>query len=232
MSVSEKMGPGWWECEHIAALAIRDEDDESAYLRFLERRIRRFPCKKCQNNAMRFMQTLDIDSYRALRDSDGRLLGMFALTVDFHNHANDMTGKPAVTFEEALEKWDRDVSEVHGPEADAQRVGPGWWANEHLTTLTIEDAGDESAYIRLFRQRIEAFPPKKCRERALRFIAGHDIDGYRGMVDRHGRRIGLFAYTVEMHNNVNVATNRPALTLDDALLVWDAPQPCSLDCDE
>ncbi len=116
-------------------------------------------------------------------------------------------------------------------DTDPAKIGPGWWANDHITALGVRSPEDEDSFIRMHKWRIERFPCKKCRLNAIRFLASHNIREYKGMVGRDGRLIGMFVYTVEHHNYVNILTGEPTIELEDALQMWSGPQACSLGCD-
>ena len=111
-----------------------------------------------------------------------------------------------------------------------ERIGPGWWINDHITSAYIDSDNAENEFIKSFKLRISIFHCQKCRTHATSYILNHRIENYKGMKDNKGRFIGMFVYIWEMHNWVNKRLDKPIIDLDTAYSMYHEMEECDT-CD-
>jgi muconolactone delta-isomerase len=85
--------------------------------------------------------------------------------------------------------------------------GPALWAEWHRRALAR--AGDDSGYLRSLAQRL---PCGQCRADFVAILAAHPP-----------RWDDYFAWTVEVHNDVNTRLGKPAVTVEAARILWSKP---------
>lgn len=119
---------------------------------------------------------------------------------------------------------------MHHIEARAEKIGPGWWINDHITALGAQTEAEETTFIAQYIRRLENFPCGVCRPHAVAYLASLDIETYRNRFTKDGVRIGMFLYTVEFHNAVNIRLGKPTIDPDDAYAMYRDVVPCDSDC--
>jgi hypothetical protein len=97
--------------------------------------------------------------------------------------------------------------------------GPPLWAFLHTVTLIDYDNDEiEAPFVRRCRSGLfalkDAIPCEKCALHYGGWLGRLDEDGdYRG-------RLGMFRWTVDLHNSVNVRIGKAECTYDEALSRW------------
>lgn len=99
------MGHGWWLNDHTTAAYIDSDAAEDEFIRSYKLRISVFPCKKCRQHAMSYIRTHKIENYKRMKDTNGRYIGMFTYTWEFHNAVNKRLEKPILTFNDAYTRY-------------------------------------------------------------------------------------------------------------------------------
>lgn len=196
LSIPKRVGPGWWVSDHLTCENIPTKQSEDEFVEAFEMRISNFPCSTCRKHAISYLLNHDINKYRDMIDeTTGKRIGMALYVWEMHNHVNRRNRKRELTLEEVPQA----LSSL-----SAEKIGPGWWISDHITSANLRSQAAEEEFVRGFQYRIAHFPCASCRQDATVYLQTHDIDEYRNMVDsRTGKRIGIFRYISEMHNWVN-----------------------------
>jgi hypothetical protein len=65
-------------------------------------------------------------------------------------------------------------------------------------------------FIIVIHDIIDFLPCEECRDHAIEFLASHHPDQYRHIVNASGTKVGMFVWSVDLHNNANriVKTSR------------------------
>lgn len=92
-------GPHYWNTLHFAA-ATYDRNPNKSVRTVMKDLIKSLPvilpCKDCQDNAMNFIQTADVDKAVSSRKE------LFLFFFDFHNRVNQRLRKPLMNIQDAL----------------------------------------------------------------------------------------------------------------------------------
>jgi hypothetical protein len=123
-SFTLNFGPRYWSIIHLTARRIdgfrawdwknKENGKRSFVVRsrvlttFLEQLDQHLPCEKCGVNYVSFLQDHPVPSPDISEDKKPDEHQFFHWSVDAHNHANDITGKRKVSYDEATEMFQRD----------------------------------------------------------------------------------------------------------------------------
>lgn len=220
LSIPERVGPGWWVNDHITCQNITSKQAEDEFIKAFELRISNFPCSSCRKHAISYLLAHDINEYRDMIDEEtGKRVGMALYVWEMHNHVNKRNEKRELLLEEVPEALSR---------LSADKIGPGWWISDHITSANLDSQAAEDEFIRNFQYRIRHFPCPPCRQDATAYIESHDINRYRNMTDsRTGKRVGMFRYVFEMHNWVNKKLGHEELEYKSAYDMYRDAEACT-----
>jgi hypothetical protein len=98
-------GPGYWTLFHQLGLKADNDEDIRFFIKFVPKFINFIPCINCRTHATDFYKENKPSTLFYWKDQTGKLRGMFKYTVDFHNHANRLTGAPEMSYDKALDIW-------------------------------------------------------------------------------------------------------------------------------
>lgn len=104
---------------------------------------------------------------------------------------------------------------------DPQVFGKYFWGTMHLTALGAPDTFDATlanTYKGFFNQLANVLPCYSCKEHLVQTYQDISIDN--ALTGSHD----LFAWTVGIHNAVNVRLGKPIMTVDDARKKWMHPE--------
>lgn len=92
----EIFGPGIWRTLHLLALDANDYGKKTQFIHNVEYILKEIPClKPCREDSLAYLQNNPITKYWNIVD-EGKDLGMFYWTVDFHNYVNRKLEKPEI----------------------------------------------------------------------------------------------------------------------------------------
>ena len=105
----EYLGPGIWYTIHQQALLTK-WDDRDSYFRLVVEIVDTLPCEKCRLDSVEYVEWRLIDDsyqnrYQNMFDSEGRYIGIFVWSYQFHNYVNRKLHKSVLSLESALEKY-------------------------------------------------------------------------------------------------------------------------------
>jgi hypothetical protein len=95
-------GPSAWQTIHLFCLAapeVLSATDQLHYTTFFKSLAYVLPCGTCATHYQEHLVTFPIESSVATRES------LFEWSVNIHNSANQMLGKPILSLEEAKSYW-------------------------------------------------------------------------------------------------------------------------------
>ena len=104
---------------------------------------------------------------------------------------------------------------------DPQVFGKYFWGTMHLSALGAPDVFDATlanTYKTFFNQIANVLPCHSCKEHLAQTYQNILIDN--ALTGSHD----LFAWTVGIHNAVNVRLGKPIMTVDDARKKWMHPE--------
>ena len=103
----KKWGPVVWRNLHYIAIDIKDAAEIPFFIKMLRNICSHIPCPTCKKHAAMFLAEHPPEGYMGTIASN-----CFKYTVDFHNHANKITGAPIVSYEDARKTWSDSHSNV------------------------------------------------------------------------------------------------------------------------
>ena len=138
-------GPHVWAAVHLIALGAPtsfDSSTQAGYRNFFANLPYVLPCKSCQEHLLDIMtqkgaMSLD-NAFVSGRDS------LFLWTVNIHNSVNRRLGKPTMTVEDAMSKWNN--LEV----AEKSNIGSGSRAEAYGIRIAIAALAALAAATALF----------------------------------------------------------------------------------
>jgi hypothetical protein len=100
--------------------------------------------------------------------------------------------------------------------ADISKVGPGIWFKIHTDAVAaITDTLKESFIVNI-NALCDGFKCLHCKPHFRKFIDDNPIKNYFNIKDRKGRDIGIFQWTWELHNSVNLRLGKYQPLLEEA----------------
>jgi hypothetical protein len=95
-------------------------------------------------------------------------------------------------------------------------IGPGIWFKMHIQGARATTEELKQAFVTNINALCDNFKCKKCQPHFRKFIDTHSFQQYWNIYDAHGRDIGFFKWTWEMHNQVNRFLKKYEPTLEEA----------------
>jgi len=93
-------GPITWYNIHTMAFAVTEENEIKVFIKLLRSICDKLPCNTCKEHAKTFL--LNNPPEKEIGSIPSKC---FKYTVDFHNHANLMTGGSLLSFDEAFKLY-------------------------------------------------------------------------------------------------------------------------------
>lgn len=100
-----KVGPGIWFSLHLMALHATTDELKRAFLIYVENLCANFRCQDCQKHFRKYLDEHPLLPYWDRKDGQGRPLGMFIWSWEFHNAVNRFLHKYEPTLEEAYDYY-------------------------------------------------------------------------------------------------------------------------------
>lgn len=108
----KKFGPGiWFLIHHNAALAItqRKKEDFEEFMRDI---CANLPCLNCRSHCGDYLSSHGMGPYWNKKDENGRDIGLFVWSYEFHNAVNKRLGKPLYSYDTAYGRYVRNDNAV------------------------------------------------------------------------------------------------------------------------
>jgi len=103
---------------------------------------------------------------------------------------------------------------------DPDVIGPGYWSQIHLKAKEATTPEEKQRYVEYMNWLAKVFPCKKCRKHIAEYLQKHPLSKYERVIDREGRDVGYFAWSVRFHNVVNLRLNKPRVTYERAFQMY------------
>lgn len=111
-------GPITWYNIHTMAFSITEEYEIKVFIKMLRAICEKLPCSTCKEHAKKFLVNNPPEKEIGTIPSK-----CFKYTVDFHNHANMITGKSLMSFDEAFKLYSSKESKPYFPIKTVEDLG-------------------------------------------------------------------------------------------------------------
>lgn len=112
-------------------------------------------------------------------------------------------------------------------ESKFQKDAPGIWFSIHISSINLEQ-NEFSNFLEMILHHLSCL---KCREHALEYLSTHPLDEYKKLRNFEGEKIGMFKWTWEFHNSVNLRLGKHNLDFETAYNMYKSEdQLCSSVC--
>jgi len=93
-------GPGIWYCIHRMARDANTEEAKQKFKEFIENIIVNLPCTSCIEHATSYYKARPLASFWSIKEN-GKDVGIFRWTWEFHNTVNARLNKALISWENA-----------------------------------------------------------------------------------------------------------------------------------
>lgn len=113
-------------------------------------------------------------------------------------------------------------------------IGPGMWVAIHTMARQATTYDKKKAFVEFMNGLRLSFPCSVCRKHLNTYLDSHPFDDYWTKIDpTTGEDIGLFFYTVDMHNSINIRLGKAFMDHQTAIALYSPDNDvCALDCQE
>lgn len=100
--------------------------------------------------------------------------------------------------------------------ADPKVIGPGIWIVIHQTAKRAIDEPSKQSFVNLMKMLADQFPCDKCRRHINEYLQENPFEPYWNINNDIGDPIGLFKWSWNFHNTVNLRLNKSYIDFDTA----------------
>ena len=104
------IGPGTWNVIHTLAYNATTKESKQAFIKHMNIICKQFPCETCREHCKTYLKENPMIEYMDVV-TEGKPLGLFTWTWQFHNAVNHRIGKPILSWEIALHIYSQFKSE-------------------------------------------------------------------------------------------------------------------------
>ena len=104
------IGPGTWNVIHTLAYNATTKSAKEAFIKHMTIICKQFPCETCRGHCKQYLKENPMSDYVDVI-TEGKALGLFTWSWQFHNAVNFRIGKPLMTWEMALHIYSQFKSE-------------------------------------------------------------------------------------------------------------------------
>ena len=98
---------------------------------------------------------------------------------------------------------------------DINRVGPGIWFKIHTDAIAAKTQPLKESFVVNINVLCDSFKCKHCQPHFRKYINEHPIENYFNIKNSKGIDIGIFQWTWEFHNAVNLRLGKYQPTLEE-----------------
>jgi hypothetical protein len=91
-----------WNTIHIKARNANTPEKKQEFIRYINYLATHFPCPQCVNHIKEYLVQHPIESYLNVKDGNGKDIGLFKWSWEFHNAVNRRLGKAEMTWDKLL----------------------------------------------------------------------------------------------------------------------------------
>ena len=100
------IGPGTWNVIHTLAYNATTKELKEAFMKHMTIICNQFPCETCREHSKKYLKENPMSEYLNVV-TEGKKLGLFTWTWQFHNAVNYRIGKPILSWDMALHIYDQ-----------------------------------------------------------------------------------------------------------------------------
>jgi len=97
-----------------------------------------------------------------------------------------------------------------------EKIGPGIWFKIHMDGIAAVTQSLKDSFVVNINTLCDGFKCKHCQPHFRKYISMYPIENYFNIKDKKGRDIGVFQWTWEFHNAVNLRLGKHQPTLEEA----------------
>ena len=106
------IGPGTWSVIHTLAYNATTNESKEAFIKHMTIICNQFPCETCREHAIKYLKENPMSEYLDVV-TEGKKLGLFTWTWQFHNAVNHRIGKSILSWDMALHIYEQYKSGKH-----------------------------------------------------------------------------------------------------------------------
>lgn len=99
---------------------------------------------------------------------------------------------------------------------DIGKIGPGIWFKIHSDGVAAKTQSLKESFVININALCDGFKCKHCQPHFRKYINDHPIENYFNIKDKKGIDIGIFKWTWEFHNAVNLRLGKYQPTLEES----------------
>lgn len=124
---------------------------------------------------------------------------------------------------------------MKGDTTDPKYVGPGTWYVIHRLAFLANDTKSQKIFIKTMSDICDGFPCTVCRGHCKEYISNNPMENFldkKMMVDGSLKNLGMFMWTWNFHNAVNIRIGKRVVNWDTAYNLYanDDSLICSQAC--
>lgn len=99
---------------------------------------------------------------------------------------------------------------------DIAKIGPGIWFKIHSDGIAATTQSLKESFVININVLCDGFKCKHCQPHFRKYIDEHPIEKYFNIKNKNGKDIGIFQWTWEFHNEVNLRLGKYQCKLEEA----------------
>lgn len=106
---------------------------------------------------------------------------------------------------------------------DPKVVGPGIWYLLHIEAILADTDSKMDEYTRRVKIICSTFPCISCRYDCCSRLQKNSPNAYKDkylIVNGKMKRLGMFQWSVDTHNDVNIKLGKPTMNINDAYILY------------
>lgn len=107
------IGPGTWNVIHTLAYNATTKSSKEAFMKHMSIICKQFPCETCRGHCKEYLKENPMIDYLDVV-TEGKPVGLFTWTWQFHNAVNFRIGKPLMTWDMALHIYEQFKNQTDG----------------------------------------------------------------------------------------------------------------------
>lgn len=124
------------------------------------------------------------------------------------------------------------LSEILRKDQTPEKLGPGYWFRIHTKGKNAKTIGEIKDYIRFIKEVEEEFPCDVCTGELKIYVKNNPIENYVNLVDEKSQRIGMFTWSWQLHNDVNIRLGKPRLDFETCYNLYGGEKCHKINCNK
>ena len=167
------IGPGTWNVIHTLAYNATTKELKEAFMTHMTIICNQFPCETCREHCKKYLKENPMSEYLNVV-TEGKKLGLFTWTWQFHNAVNYRIGKPILSWDMALHIYDQYKNEKSDGVCSQECSDPDHKnKNDKVKNVNIKNDKNDNKNIK----NVNSHKPLYKLDKEKRYYAEHkDID--------------------------------------------------------